>query len=403
MTNQMTTNLSGVARSFTWTLSRNPVTLDLYTLRRIGEEVDRGYQAMPYGGMEVGGLLLGSLGPGLTISGFEPIACEYATGPSFQLSPEDKQTLAKRIAYYASRAGEGGQRVVGWYHSHTRSGLALSPDDIALHNEFFPETWQVALLLRKYANAPPQGAFFFEQPAAQAALDAVAEPSPQRLFAFEPLAFDLETLRRLETELASALESASPDTAEAGGVLLGTCQDRRLTITDFEPATDSAKPRTPPVSTEADRTVVGWYQSHPGGDLSLSRDDIQLHQARYPDPWQVALILSPGENGNVQAGFFFYERQGAPMLSPTAVEDPELKAAAHAAARELVHRDRTPREQFGQPDRKPAHARPDSGPVPIRSSPDDLPVPAPERQAAISPHRRPAAAARVAPTAGAGI
>lgn len=50
-----------------------------------------------------------------------------------------------------------GKRVVGWYHTHPRMGIFLSHYDTFLHNNFFPEPWQVALVVEPHSSL---GGFF---------------------------------------------------------------------------------------------------------------------------------------------------------------------------------------------------------------------------------------------------
>ena len=52
---------------------------------------------------------------------------------------------------------------VGWYHSHTRSEIFLSDADLAIHNRFFPEPWQVALVLKPHTFEPMRAGFFFRE------------------------------------------------------------------------------------------------------------------------------------------------------------------------------------------------------------------------------------------------
>jgi proteasome lid subunit RPN8/RPN11 len=47
--------------------------------------------------------------------------------------------------------------IVGWYHTHPRMGVFLSQYDIWLHNHFFPEPWQVALVIEPSSEI---GGFF---------------------------------------------------------------------------------------------------------------------------------------------------------------------------------------------------------------------------------------------------
>jgi proteasome lid subunit RPN8/RPN11 len=45
-----------------------------------------------------------------------------------------------------------GKRIVGWYHTHPRMGIFLSHYDTFLHNNFFPEPWQVALVVEPHSS-----------------------------------------------------------------------------------------------------------------------------------------------------------------------------------------------------------------------------------------------------------
>ena len=50
-----------------------------------------------------------------------------------------------------------GKQIVGWYHTHPRMGVFLSHYDTWLHTYFFPEPWQVALVVEPFAAL---GGFF---------------------------------------------------------------------------------------------------------------------------------------------------------------------------------------------------------------------------------------------------
>ena len=53
-----------------------------------------------------------------------------------------------------------GEVIVGWYHTHPRMGIFLSHYDVWLHQHFFPEEWQVALVVEPHAGL---GGFFIRQ------------------------------------------------------------------------------------------------------------------------------------------------------------------------------------------------------------------------------------------------
>ena len=50
-----------------------------------------------------------------------------------------------------------GKKIVGWYHTHPRMGIFLSHYDTWLHKNFFPEPWQVALVVEPHKTL---GGFF---------------------------------------------------------------------------------------------------------------------------------------------------------------------------------------------------------------------------------------------------
>ncbi len=93
-----------------------------------------------------------------------------------------------------------GQKIVGWYHTHPSMGVFLSHYDTWLHSNFFPEPWQVALVVEPVSAA---GGFFVRQK--QGTLD------PNRYFGFYELDGNYgrsmvywTNLRQLEEEKGSA-------------------------------------------------------------------------------------------------------------------------------------------------------------------------------------------------------
>ena len=55
-------------------------------------------------------------------------------------------------------------RLVGWYHTHPRMGVFLSGYDRWLHHHFFPEPWQVALVIEPHSQ---MGGFFIREPSGE--------------------------------------------------------------------------------------------------------------------------------------------------------------------------------------------------------------------------------------------
>jgi proteasome lid subunit RPN8/RPN11 len=150
--------------TLTWNVPECPFTIEssARVLDDIRLAVTDAFFSLPRGGAEIGGILLGRFDHGrLVISDYAALDCEHAYGPSFVLSPPDEARLRELQSSYAD--GAGGLRPVGWYHSHTRSEIFLSEADVAIHNRFFPEPWQVALVMKPHTFQPARIGFFFRQ------------------------------------------------------------------------------------------------------------------------------------------------------------------------------------------------------------------------------------------------
>ncbi|HJT90281.1 MAG TPA: hypothetical protein VJ732_20560, partial [Bryobacteraceae bacterium] len=138
--------------------------LSLELVERLEHEVVESFRSLDSRGSEIGGLLLGSVQSGnparVSIEGYELIPCDYARGPLYRFSEADVERFEKTIAQHNA---SGGQRVVGFFRSHTRKGLALDAEDLAFFTPHFREPHQVALLIRPYASkASTAGIFIWE-------------------------------------------------------------------------------------------------------------------------------------------------------------------------------------------------------------------------------------------------
>jgi hypothetical protein len=54
-------------------------------------------------------------------------------------------------------------QIVGFFRSHTRKGLGLDTEDVAVFNKFFPKQYQVALLAKQFATKLTAGAIFIRE------------------------------------------------------------------------------------------------------------------------------------------------------------------------------------------------------------------------------------------------
>jgi len=110
----------------TWRAPPCPFTIEYVprVLDDIRLAVVDAFFSLPRGGAEIGGILLGRHEKGrVQILDYVALPCEHASGPSFVLSPADHAKLAEMLA--VARGNPSGAQPVGWYHSHTRSEIAL--------------------------------------------------------------------------------------------------------------------------------------------------------------------------------------------------------------------------------------------------------------------------------------
>ena len=144
-----------------------------------------GFGSIPKRGAEVGGLLLGTMNPESSlkdsslknpsstvykIEDFADVPCSHKFGPSYVLSSDDHIQLQAAIERVSSDGR--GLNVLGFYRSHTREGLFLSPEDHELLRNSFAGPDQIVLLVRPSAMKVSQAGFFYrENGSFQAATD----------------------------------------------------------------------------------------------------------------------------------------------------------------------------------------------------------------------------------------
>lgn len=108
-------------------------------------EAVAGLKALPKRGAEVGGILTRRAGAGATsmIDGFELIPCEHLYGPSYRLSPLDKENFRARCGEL--QAGDA-VRVAGLFRSSTRETFQVTAEDVAFVRELLSDTAVIVLI-----------------------------------------------------------------------------------------------------------------------------------------------------------------------------------------------------------------------------------------------------------------
>ncbi len=170
-TNKMETPDSGGpgSQNYVWEVPEKQISIhmDLDVMDLLHQETLRGFGVVPKRGVEVGGILLGSIEEGerrlVRIEDFEPVPCQHALGLNYQLTEEESRGLEAAVARWQREPGRR-TYVVGFYRSHSREGaLGLSDDDMQLYGAHFPEPYQVVLLVQPFTTRASVGGFFFRE------------------------------------------------------------------------------------------------------------------------------------------------------------------------------------------------------------------------------------------------
>ena len=174
-----------------WTAPQSPLDIEysLLVIDEIRQVVTEGFQRLSRGGIEVGGVLYGTVdGRCVKIMEMRPIACEHARGPTFSLSENDRNALATQLEEYRESYRLQSMTAVGWFLSHTRSEVTLQESDLETYNTFFPESWQVTLVVRPGRGGSMRAGFFVREAGGTVKADASYQEFlfPER----QPIAFD---------------------------------------------------------------------------------------------------------------------------------------------------------------------------------------------------------------------
>src|SRR3954471_7061427 len=145
---------SSPAPAFLWAPAQKPVSVSipLAVIDQLEREAVETFRSLSSRGSEIGGLLFGRVTPGtplsVAIASYEAVECDYSSGPLYRLTEPERARLDRAIEQRLAT----GLEAVGFYRSHTRKGLALDQDDLALFDSRFKAPHQFALLIRPAAT-----------------------------------------------------------------------------------------------------------------------------------------------------------------------------------------------------------------------------------------------------------
>lgn len=141
-----------------WTSSDGEIAIEFSValIEEIRTEIVRALHGIGRGGVEVGGLLLGTVDGGdYFIDAWRPIRCDHSRGASFLLSDRDIATLSCQIEAVQVDPALEGRQVAGWFVSHTRGGLDPRIEESELHTTHFATTGSILLTVQpsRYGDA----------------------------------------------------------------------------------------------------------------------------------------------------------------------------------------------------------------------------------------------------------
>lgn len=152
-------------QAYRWEVAGKPLAIEvrLDVVERLDQEVLRTFRAITSRGSEIGGLLLGRLRQGtrpvVVIEDYEVVPCDYRRGPLYLLAEEDLHRFEEALAR-RKQASAQDLRVVGYFRSNTRKELQLDDEDVAILKRYFPDSFQVCLLVKPFASKANLAGFF---------------------------------------------------------------------------------------------------------------------------------------------------------------------------------------------------------------------------------------------------
>jgi hypothetical protein len=160
------------ASGFVWEEAGKPIVVEIDgdVVGRLLKEVQRGFGMVPRRGVELGGILIGSVEPIpdhpgdwlVKVTDFEGIPCSHSRSMGYQLNIDEQLRFAEVRERWRRVSGRHAY-AVGYYRSHTREGLSMTSDDVDLFDRWFPEQNAITLLVKPFATRNSTAGIFFRE------------------------------------------------------------------------------------------------------------------------------------------------------------------------------------------------------------------------------------------------
>src|SRR4051794_21277135 len=156
---------TSTSSTFLWEVPQKPVAVRIpfNLIDRLEREAVESFRSVTSKGSEIGGLLIGAAQSGspmiVSIADYQLIDCEYSRGPLYRLSEADLSKLQRAMEQRIS----SGAGIAGFFRTHTRKGISLDPDDLAIMDSHFRDPHQIAMLVRPFATKASTAGIFIRE------------------------------------------------------------------------------------------------------------------------------------------------------------------------------------------------------------------------------------------------
>jgi hypothetical protein len=132
-----------------WSARGQRIECAVAVLDQISSAAWDGFRRFRHGGMEVGGILVGSLSDHtVRVVNARPIEISYGKGAIFRLTEADYDSLDDLIRQTDTEVALKGLQVIGYYESHTRRDASLEESDLETYDVRFDQPSRVCIVLK---------------------------------------------------------------------------------------------------------------------------------------------------------------------------------------------------------------------------------------------------------------
>jgi hypothetical protein len=132
-----------------WSVADQRIECALSVLDQISSSARQGFRSFRHGGMEVGGILIGSYASdGTRVLEARPVEISYGRGAVFLLTESDHESLNALVRKTDREVASKGLQVVGYFESRTRRDAQLKQSDLETYDAHFYQPSQICIVVK---------------------------------------------------------------------------------------------------------------------------------------------------------------------------------------------------------------------------------------------------------------